>query len=1128
MRRPVLFLICFSAFLFAVSDVFPKSPVWTKVNGPKTGALTALEVDSAGTIYAALGTLRATGSGVFRSEDDGKTWTLLGNGLPAEGFSVYEYHLLNVNDSILFAGADAGFNQGTGSGLYRSSDHGNSWVDVTPPVPVYPDGLSYRDVFALTSDADGAVYCGVNDGIYRTTDFGSTWTAIFGASTRDIVLAVDSANCVNAIVNNTMLRSSDHGLTWQSNPLSFGAINSLTIAPDGAFYAGGWPLLRRSTDRGQTWDSIGGEWGIHSMTSDNSGAILAGESWWGLHRSTDYGETWEIVNQNWYTRTVKSLFADKRRGRIFAGTESCDLYVSSDGGSSWKHLASIGSLNIVVQHFLISKNSGYVFTGSSDPLEKTFRSSDHGTSWYRIEAASADMVSCAYNSSGDILTCYGWRSTDHGDSWSQDFDFSTIFGPRHDTFVINASDQLFASSMSDGIYSSTNEGYSWFQVNNGFTTDAASCMTIATNGDLFAGTWSHVFRSTDDGQSWTRHTQGLTFPTVSAIGCDSSGFVLAGTWGGGIFRSSNNGDQWHKVSSGRLDTLKISIFAVAPNGEVFAGTYDDTGTQYNGIYHSTDHGSTWREANDGLEDLRVLTLAADGFGNIFAGTAGGGVFKAIVLPQAPLGIPQPLAPPRFAAGQVMNVTLTWTYVTGAVNYHLQVSTDSSFASNLIFDDSVFNDTTYNVPGLKQRTTYFWRVRAVGPSEMSGWSEIWPFSTGVQIPAGPRLIYPDSVKAAVPLSVSLTWGSVPEAARYVVQVGGDSAFSRDLLLNDSTVTDTFRTVTDLLPGRTYFWRVQGANSAGSGPWSPIWPFTTAVPPAWIPALILPLDGQSNVPDSLALHWGPIAGAVAYHVMLSRDSNFVLGALVNDSTVADTFRTISDLKPDSRYFWKVRAGSDFSWGQWSNTWGFRTNVALPGPVSLLVPSNQSAISRDSARFVWTRGQPAVDLYWFELAADSLFTFRFVDSTVTDTFKVIVNNLIAGHKFWWKVRAGNAAGWGAFSAVSSCLTVVDAVRETKKMPTDFSLSQNFPNPFNPVTVVRYALPHRAQMTLFVFNALGEKVAELVNGDVEAGYHEVEFNATGLASGVYFYRMQARSQDPGGGESGTFTKTRKLVLVR
>ena len=92
------------------------------------------------------------------------------------------------------------------------------------------------------------------------------------------------------------------------------------------------------------------------------------------------------------------------------------------------------------------------------------------------------------------------------------------------------------------------------------------------------------------------------------------------------------------------------------------------------------------------------------------------------------------------------------------------------------------------------------------------------------------------------------------------------------------------------------------------------------------------------------------------------------------------------------------------------------------------------------------------------------------------------------------------------------------SSKVPNTYRLDQNYPNPFNPSTTIRYGLPSRSHVTLTVFNTLGQQVATLVEGEQEAGFHEATFDASGLASGVYLYRLTA----------GSFVETRKLVLVR
>jgi hypothetical protein len=89
---------------------------------------------------------------------------------------------------------------------------------------------------------------------------------------------------------------------------------------------------------------------------------------------------------------------------------------------------------------------------------------------------------------------------------------------------------------------------------------------------------------------------------------------------------------------------------------------------------------------------------------------------------------------------------------------------------------------------------------------------------------------------------------------------------------------------------------------------------------------------------------------------------------------------------------------------------------------------------------------------------------------------------------------------------------------LPNNFELAQNYPNPFNPNTVISYRLQVSGDVTLKVFDVLGNEVATLVDGIKETGYHSVEFNAANFSSGVYFYKLQA----------GSFTETKKMMLIR
>ena len=100
----------------------------------------------------------------------------------------------------------------------------------------------------------------------------------------------------------------------------------------------------------------------------------------------------------------------------------------------------------------------------------------------------------------------------------------------------------------------------------------------------------------------------------------------------------------------------------------------------------------------------------------------------------------------------------------------------------------------------------------------------------------------------------------------------------------------------------------------------------------------------------------------------------------------------------------------------------------------------------------------------------------------------------------------------------TSVEDDAQTDQGGQNFRLDQNFPNPFNPVTTISFTLSERSEVSLTVYNAIGQRIATLVDRQKDAGSHSVTFDATELASGLYLYRIQAAD----------FVKTRKMMLVK
>jgi len=92
----------------------------------------------------------------------------------------------------------------------------------------------------------------------------------------------------------------------------------------------------------------------------------------------------------------------------------------------------------------------------------------------------------------------------------------------------------------------------------------------------------------------------------------------------------------------------------------------------------------------------------------------------------------------------------------------------------------------------------------------------------------------------------------------------------------------------------------------------------------------------------------------------------------------------------------------------------------------------------------------------------------------------------------------------------------------PEKYTLAQNFPNPFNPSTTIEFSIPQTSNVTIEIYNVIGERVASLVNKTLAAGYHRTDFNASNLPSGTYVYRLKAS------GQNGTFIETKKMLLMK
>ena len=149
--------------------------------------------------------------------------------------------------------------------------------------------------------------------------------------------------------------------------------------------------------------------------------------------------------------------------------------------------------------------------------------------------------------------------------------------------------------------------------------------------------------------------------------------------------------------------------------------------------------------------------------------------------------------------------------------------------------------------------------------------------------------------------------------------------------------------------------------------------------------------------------------------------------------------------------------------------------------------------------------------ELVDGSSTVVTYINSTNSNPF-----TLTATSPGNYIVNAGRSGPLRWDSA--SVNIVITGVNGNSSNPTNFMLYNNYPNPFNPTTIIKYSIPEASFTSLIIYNELGKEVSTLVNETKSAGTYEVEFNASNLSSGVYYYKLQA----------GSFTETKKMILAK
>lgn len=215
------------------------------------------------------------------------------------------------------------------------------------------------------------------------------------------------------------------------------------------------------------------------------------------------------------------------------------------------------------------------------------------------------------------------------------------------------------------------------------------------------------------------------------------------------------------------------------------------------------------------------------------------------------------------------------------------------------------------------------------------------------------------------------------------------------------------------------------------------------------------------------------------------------------------------------------SDYSGGKVKIS-GMSLKSAQIDETSPSTPQGVEAIGlEDKAEIKWVpNSDHDIKSYLIYKSIDAQFDPDTLTSSIyatLDTFYVDTE-VVAGQTYYYKISAVDFAGNKSdYSPTVSAFITTDVVTE-EIVPNKYELFQNFPNPFNPTTKISFALPTKSNVHLTVYNSIGQMVTELVNSEMSAGYHTVQFDAANYSSGLYFFRIA----------TGNFVATRKMMLIK
>ncbi len=359
-------------------------------------------------------------------------------------------------------------------------------------------------------------------------------------------------------------------------------------------------------------------------------------------------------------------------------------------------------------------------------------------------------------------------------------------------------------------------------------------------------------------------------------------------------------------------------------------------------------------------------------------------------------------------------------IIGADTYDFQISKDSLFTQ----DSIAFS--RYNLAVnkllctiLKPTTLYYWRARAKNVEGVTEWSNFFKFTTVIQGPDIPTLVYPANSAKTIPVNLEFKWVESPRADKYRLLISEKFDFSK--IFKDTTGIDTNVCIVDGLKNYTnYYWKVLAINDSGATKYSTAWTFrTVSLPPANAPVLTSPAKGDTGLVLVPTFKWNAVKYAEKYILQIATNSDFNSESIViNNANVTGDIRGENVAKYSTEFFWRMKAINDGGETDWSEVFNFTTMINTVGVAEELyfkdlTISPNPAVNNISISFNSIKTNTA-EIVIYSLTGQQVLTLSNTSiDTGINTFNINISNLETG-MYYMQISTDNISTTRAFSIV------------------------------------------------------------------------------------------------------------------